>query len=95
MWVHSRPKAQNAKLLLEYAMDEPGSVTVLTSPDAAEMTKLLENTFRAVNIALVNEMALLCERMDVDIWEVIRGAATKPFGFMAFRPRTPVSAGTA
>lgn len=78
--------AERAKLLLEYAMDEPGSVTVLTSPDAAEMTKLLENTFRAVNIALVNEMALLCERMDVDIWEVIRGAATKPFGFMAFRP---------
>ncbi|RIK09441.1 MAG: UDP-N-acetyl-D-glucosamine dehydrogenase [Acidobacteria bacterium] len=78
--------AEKAKLLLEYAMDGPGSVTVLSSPDAAEMTKLLENTFRAVNIALVNEMALLCERMDVDIWEVIRGAATKPFGFMAFKP---------
>lgn len=78
--------AERAKLLLEYAMEERGLVTVLSSPDAAEMTKLLENTFRAVNIALVNEMALLCERMDVDIWEVIKGAATKPFGYMAFKP---------
>jgi UDP-N-acetyl-D-glucosamine dehydrogenase len=50
------------------------------------MTKLLENTFRSVNIALVNELALLAERMDIDIWEVIDAAATKPFGFMPFRP---------
>lgn len=78
--------AEMAKVVLEAVMDEPGGVTVLSCPEAAEMTKLLENTFRAVNIALVNELALLSERMDVDIWEVIRGASTKPFGFMAFTP---------
>jgi UDP-N-acetyl-D-glucosamine dehydrogenase len=50
------------------------------------MTKLLENIFRSVNIALVNELALLCERMGVDVWEVIQAAATKPFGYMPFRP---------
>jgi len=53
---------------------------------AAEMIKLLENTFRAVNIALVNEIALMCERLGLDVWEVIDGAATKPFGFMRFYP---------
>ena len=58
----------------------------LTSPDAAELAKLLENVFRNVNIALVNQLALLCERMDLDVWEVIDAAATKPFGFMPFRP---------
>ncbi len=52
----------------------------------AEMVKLLENTFRAVNIALVNEMAIMCDRMEIDIWEVIDAAATKPFGFMPFYP---------
>jgi len=52
----------------------------------SEMVKLLENTFRAVNIALVNEMAIMCDRMDVDIWQVIEAAATKPFGFMPFYP---------
>lgn len=78
--------AERARILLEVAMASTGQVTVLSSPDAAEMTKLLENTFRAVNIALVNELALLCERMGVDIWEVIRGASTKPFGFMPFTP---------
>lgn len=78
--------AERARLLLEHAMEEDGGVTILSSPDAAEMTKLLENTFRAVNIALVNELALLSERMGVDVWEVIRGASTKPFGFMPFRP---------
>jgi UDP-N-acetyl-D-glucosamine dehydrogenase len=62
------------------------SVHEVSSPRAAEMTKLLENTFRSVNIALVNELALLAERMDIDIWEVIDAAATKPFGFMPFRP---------
>lgn len=62
------------------------SVHVVSSPRAAEMTKLLENTFRSVNIALVNELALLAERMDIDIWAVIDAAATKPFGFMPFRP---------
>ena len=50
------------------------------------MAKLLENTFRSVNIALVNELALLCERMGIDIWEVIAAASTKPFGFMPFYP---------
>jgi UDP-N-acetyl-D-glucosamine dehydrogenase len=50
------------------------------------MSKLLENIFRSVNIALVNELALLCERMGIDIWEVIEAAKTKPFGFMAFYP---------
>jgi UDP-N-acetyl-D-glucosamine dehydrogenase len=61
-------------------------VFVVSSPRAAEMSKLLENIFRSVNIALVNELALLCERMGIDIWEVIRAAATKPFGFMPFYP---------
>ncbi len=56
------------------------------SPAAAEMTKLLENTFRAVNIALVNELALLSERMDIDFWEVVAAAKSKPFGFMPFTP---------
>ena len=58
----------------------------VTSPEAAELTKLLENVFRSVNIALVNELAQLCARMDIDVWEVIEAAATKPFGFMSFRP---------
>ncbi len=61
-------------------------VEIVSSARAAEMTKLLENIFRSVNIALVNEMALLCERMDMDVWEVIRAASTKPFGFMPFYP---------
>jgi len=58
----------------------------VSSPGTAEFTKLLENTFRAVNIALVNELALLSERMDIDFWEVIEAAKTKPFGFMPFYP---------
>jgi UDP-N-acetyl-D-glucosamine dehydrogenase len=62
-----------------------GVVTV-SSPRTAEMIKLLENTFRAVNIALVNEVAIMCDRLGVDTWEVIEGAATKPFGFMPFYP---------
>jgi len=61
-------------------------VHVVSSPRAAEMSKLLENIFRSVNIALVNELALLCERMGIDIWEVIQAAASKPFGFMPFYP---------
>lgn len=61
-------------------------VHIVSSPRAAEMTKLLENTFRSVNIALVNELALLCERMNINVWEVVSAAATKPFGFMPFRP---------
>jgi UDP-N-acetyl-D-glucosamine dehydrogenase len=58
----------------------------VSSPEAAELTKLLENIFRSVNIALVNELAQLCERMGIDVWEVIEAAATKPFGFMSFQP---------
>ncbi len=58
----------------------------VTTPEAAEMTKLLENIFRSVNIALVNELAILCERMGIDIWEVVDAAATKPYGFMRFDP---------
>jgi UDP-N-acetyl-D-glucosamine dehydrogenase len=62
------------------------SVTEMSSPDAAELAKLFENVFRNVNIALVNELALICERLGLDVWEVIRGASTKPFGFMTFLP---------
>jgi len=58
----------------------------VSSPEAAEMSKLLENIFRSVNIALVNEMAILADRMDIDIWEVVDAASTKPFGFMRFEP---------
>ena len=58
----------------------------VTSPESAELTKLLENIFRSVNIALVNELAQLCERMKIDFWEVVDAAATKPFGFMSFKP---------
>jgi UDP-N-acetyl-D-glucosamine dehydrogenase len=61
-------------------------VRELSSPDAAELAKLLENVFRNVNIALVNQLALLCERMGLDVWEVIDAAATKPFGFLRFTP---------
>jgi UDP-N-acetyl-D-glucosamine dehydrogenase len=62
------------------------TVLPVSSPETAEMTKLLENIFRAVNIALVNELAQLCERMDVDVWEIVEAAETKPFGFMSFKP---------
>ncbi len=91
--VHNTPKVVGgtraeagrlARLLFEAA--SPSGVFEVSSPRAAEMAKLLENTFRAVNIALVNEMALLAERMGVDIWEVIDAASTKPFGFMRFTP---------
>jgi UDP-N-acetyl-D-glucosamine dehydrogenase len=58
----------------------------VTTPEAAEMTKLLENIFRSVNIALVNELAILAERMGIDIWEVVDAASTKPYGFMRFEP---------
>ena len=61
-------------------------VVVVSSPAAAEMVKLLENTFRAVNIGLINEMALMCDKLGIDVWEVIRAAASKPFGFMPFYP---------
>jgi UDP-N-acetyl-D-glucosamine dehydrogenase len=62
------------------------TVHSVSSPEVAELTKLLENIYRSVNIALVNELAQLCDRMDIDVWEVIGAAATKPFGFMSFQP---------
>jgi UDP-N-acetyl-D-glucosamine dehydrogenase len=62
------------------------TVIPVSSTETAEMTKLLENTFRMINIGLVNEMAIMCERLGVDVWEVIEAAATKPFGFMKFTP---------
>jgi UDP-N-acetyl-D-glucosamine dehydrogenase len=61
-------------------------IHMVSSAEAAEMAKLLENTFRMINIAMVNELAIMCERMGVDVWEVIDAAATKPFGFMKFTP---------
>src|SRR5829696_9629112 len=62
------------------------SIVPVTTPEAAELTKLLENVFRSVNIALVNELAMLCDRMNIDVWEVVDAAATKPYGFMSFKP---------
>ncbi len=72
-----------ATLVYRQAVDR---VLPVSSTRTAEMIKLLENTFRAVNIALVNEIALMCEKLGLDVWEVIEGAATKPFGFMPFYP---------
>jgi len=62
------------------------TVIPVSSPEAAELTKLLENTFRMINIGLVNEMAVICDKLGADVWEVIDAAATKPFGFMKFTP---------
>ncbi|MGW8249893.1 MAG: nucleotide sugar dehydrogenase [Anaerolineales bacterium] len=62
------------------------SVVPVSSAEVAEMAKLLENTFRMINIGLVNEMAMMCDRLGIDVWEVIEAAATKPFGFMKFTP---------
>jgi UDP-N-acetyl-D-glucosamine dehydrogenase len=70
-----------AAALYRSALD---NVHEVSTAEAAELTKLLENIFRSVNIALVNELAQLCDRMDIDVWEVIGAAATKPFGFMPF-----------
>ena len=75
--------AERAVALYASAIDE---VHAVSSPEAAELTKLLENIFRSVNIALVNELAQLCDRMGIDVWEVVGAAATKPFGFMPFNP---------
>ncbi|MDP6593096.1 MAG: nucleotide sugar dehydrogenase [Candidatus Marinimicrobia bacterium] len=70
-------------LLYEQIANE---VVCVSSPEAAEMVKLLENTFRSINIGLANEVAIMCEKLGVDVWEVIDAAATKPFGFMKFTP---------
>jgi UDP-N-acetyl-D-glucosamine dehydrogenase len=77
---------RRAAAVLGTLMASPGGVRQVSTPAAAEMAKLLENTYRNVNIALVNELAQLCHRMGIDVWEVIDAAATKPFGFEAFRP---------
>lgn len=74
---------ERAAALLRHINDR---VVTMSSPDAAELAKLLENVFRNINIAFVNNLALLCERMGLDVWEVINAAATKPFGFMKFTP---------
>lgn len=76
--------AEIAGLLYKSVLE--GDVHLVSSPAVAEMEKILENTFRHINIALANEMAILCDRMDIDVWEVIDAAATKPYGFMAFYP---------
>ena len=75
--------SQRASALYADAVD---TVHTVSSPEAAELTKLLENIFRSVNIALVNELAQLCDRLGIDVWEVVDAAATKPFGFMSFQP---------
>jgi len=72
-----------ASMLYGAAID---TIVPVSSPQAAEMVKLLENTFRMVNIGLVNEIALMCDRLGLDVWEVVTAAATKPFGFMPFYP---------
>lgn len=74
---------QVAKTFCEQFINKTHTVS---SPRTAEMVKLLENTFRSVNIGLINEVALICDRMDLDVWEIIDAAATKPFGFMPFYP---------
>ncbi len=90
--VHNTPKVVGgvtpACVEVVTALYEPAvnKVVGVSSPTAAEMVKLLENTFRAVNIGLVNEMALMCARLGVDVWEVIEAASSKPFGFMPFYP---------
>jgi UDP-N-acetyl-D-glucosamine dehydrogenase len=75
--------ADRAQALYGLVCDE---VVRVSSPEAAELTKLLENIFRSVNIALVNELAMLTDRMGIDIWEVVEAAASKPYGFMRFEP---------
>ncbi|HZP72075.1 MAG TPA: nucleotide sugar dehydrogenase [Gaiellaceae bacterium] len=78
--------AESTKAAAEVYRAAIDTVHEVSTPDAAELTKLLENIYRAVNIALVNELAQLCDRMDIDVWEVIEAAATKPFGFASFKP---------
>jgi UDP-N-acetyl-D-glucosamine dehydrogenase len=79
----NRESTEQAAELYRKAID---TVHTVSTPEAAELTKLLENIFRSVNIALVNELAQLCDRMSIDIWEVVDAAATKPFGYMRFSP---------
>ena len=79
----TRACAERAEALYEPVCDH---VVRVSTPEAAELTKLLENIFRSVNIALVNELAMLADRMGIDIWEVVDAASTKPYGFMRFEP---------
>ena len=74
---------ERAKSLYAEVCDD---LVEVSTPEAAELSKLLENVFRSVNIALVNELAILCDRMNIDVWEVVDAAATKPYGFMRFDP---------
>ncbi len=78
--------AESTKAVGDLYRSVLANVHEVSSTEAAELTKLLENIFRSVNIALVNELAQLCDRMDIDVWEVVDAAATKPFGFMSFKP---------
>jgi UDP-N-acetyl-D-glucosamine dehydrogenase len=75
---------EHAKALYEKVLQ--AQVFTVTSPKEAEMTKILENSFRLINIAFINEMAIICNKMNINIWEVIQAASTKPFGFMPFYP---------
>jgi UDP-N-acetyl-D-glucosamine dehydrogenase len=90
--LHNTPKivgghtAEAAARAREFYESFVSTVVIVSTPRAAEMAKLLENTFRHINIALANEMAVLCRDLDIDVWEVIDAAATKPFGFMPFYP---------
>lgn len=93
--VHNTPKVvggltpgctERARTILAAVTEDPSLVKAVGSPAAAEMAKLLENTYRAVNIALANELAMLAHEMHIDVWEVIEAAASKPFGFQAFYP---------
>jgi UDP-N-acetyl-D-glucosamine dehydrogenase len=90
--IHNTPKVvggaeeQSTDLATAFYAQFVEKVVPVSSTQAAEMTKLLENIFRCVNIALVNELMVLCDRMDINIWEVIEAASSKPFGFMPFFP---------
>ena len=90
--IHNTPKVVGgigepaSKLAAELYSKVTAKVHLVSSTEAAEMVKLLENTFRAVNIALVNEVALMCNRLNLDVWEIIDAAASKPFGFIPFYP---------
>ena len=91
-FIHNTPKVvggvtpQCGRMATAFLSTFVEQVVPVTSPKVAEMTKLLENTFRSVNIALVTELSELCQRMDIDFWDVIHAARTKPFGFMPFYP---------
>jgi UDP-N-acetyl-D-glucosamine dehydrogenase len=90
--IHTTPKIvggltpECCRLAVELYSECVDTCVPVSSCDAAEMTKLLENIFRSVNIALVNELAMLCDRMQLNVWEVVEAAATKPYGFMPFKP---------